>query len=228
MKIEINTLYWTNTNPRMTESHKRVINHFELDVIYHEENSEHGAWMDRICSTSNADVIGFLDIDCVPLSKEKVDESINYVTTHDTFIGITQVANYIKPATHVYAAPAFFFITKSSWEKLKTSFRDTKKTDVGESITYKAEETGMKFRFLYPTAYEDVPVGGVWPLGNYGFYGVGTVFDNACYHLYQGRMNNNIERFEKRCQQIVDGSFSTQGFTSSTDFNHNYKIWPSY
>jgi hypothetical protein len=69
-----------------------------------------------------------------------------------------------------------------------------------------------------PTYFEKPSSEGIWPLSNLCYYGIGTVFDNSIYHLYQSRMAENIEMFVKRCDQVIDGSFNTDKFTSATTF----------
>jgi hypothetical protein len=226
MKLEINTLYWDNTPDSQIQAHKDVTEHFSLNVNYYPENSPHGRWMDRVCSSSQSDVIGFLDSDCVPLSIEAVLEAVKYVRANDSFLGVAQASNHIHPKSHVYAAPAFFFITKSCWQRLETSFSETHRSDVGEELTYKAETIGKRYRCLYPSTFEREPVEGVWPLGNFGYYGVGTVFGEHCYHLYQGRMGNNVELFVNRCQEIIDGTFDNRFHTNSQTFNYKGRIVP--
>lgn len=226
MKVEFNTLYWDNTPEEQIEAHRRVTSHFQLPVNYYCENVPHGMWMDHVCENSSSDVIGFLDADCIPLSRGAVMESINYVTTSDTFLGVAQVSNHIPPRTHIYAAPAFYFITKKCWSEMRTSFFETKRSDVGEELTYVAESIGKRYRCIYPSFFEREPVEGVWRLSNYGFYGVGTVFGNYCYHLYQGRFSNNLQLFLQRCNEVIRGTFSTQGFHSATNLKYEGKIVP--
>ena len=71
---------------------------------------------------------------------------------------------------------------------------------------------------MYPTHFERSPIEGLWALSNYGYYGIGTHFVGGIYHLYQGRYNTNIELFEKRCQDVIDGTFTTDGMHNSLDF----------
>lgn len=225
MKLQLNSLHWPNYNQKMLSAHKKVMDHFGLIMSYYEDQTNHGIWMDRIISSSKADVIGFIEPDCIPLSKEIVLESARYAFNNQSFVGIAQVSNHIEPKCHVYAAPAFYFISKEAWQKLgRVSYVETRRADVGEEVSYKAEEIGMRYRTYYPDFFEREPVEGVWPLGSYGYYGVGTVFHNSIYHLYQGRMGNNAELFEQRCQDVIEGKFSTVGMNSSTTFNYKGRI----
>ena len=77
---------------------------------------------------------------------------------------------------------------------------------------------GIKYRALMPTYFEKASSEGYWALGNLGYYGIGTVFDNSMYHLYQSRMAENIELFVKRCDEVIAGTFDTENFISATNF----------
>ena len=226
LKVEFNTLYWDNTPEVQIAAHKSVTNHFELPVNYYEENTPHGLWMDRVMMNTQSDIVVFFDSDCVPINKDKVLECISYVRKTNSFLGVAQASNHIPPKSHIYAAPAFYIITKECWKKLDTSFCETRRSDVAEEITYRAEASGIRYRCLYPSTFEREPVEGVWPLGNYGYYGVGTTFDNTVYHLYQGRMGNNIQLFVDRCNEIVNDAFDNRFHTSSKTMKYKGRIVP--
>lgn len=219
MKVSIHSLYWNN-GIRLYESNKKVSDFFGLNVNYHNlDGIRHGNWMNAVleqCDTE--EVVGFFDIDCVPTNKTIVEKSIQYVIKNDSFIGIAQASNHIPPCSHIFAAPAFFFITKNCYEKLgKPSFSENQRSDVAEEVSYRAEESGVKYTCLYPTHYERPSTEGVWNLGNYGKFAIGTHFQGGVYHLYQGRFQNNVELFEKRCDQIVNKTFTTDGMIQSLE-----------
>lgn len=207
-------------------SHRAVFDRFELPINYYEENTPHGLWMDHIMCSTQSDIVVFFDSDCVPIDKQKVMDCISYVKRSNSFLGIAQASNHIPPKSHIYAAPAFFVITKDCWEKLSTSFSETRRSDVAEELTYQAEAKGVRYRCLYPSTFEREPVEGIWPLGNYGYYGVGTTFENTVYHLYQGRMGNNIQLFVDRCNEIVNDVFDNRLHTSSKIMNYKGNIVP--
>jgi hypothetical protein len=218
VNVEIHSLYWDNSEC-LLEHNKKVMDYFNIPVLYHHLNGAgHGDWIDWVMENSTADVVGILDIDCVPLNKEIVDFSIQYAYKNKSFIGLAQCANHIFPYSHICGAAVFYFINRQFWIDLgKPSFRETQRGDVSEEISYLAEERKIPYKALYPTYFEREPIEGVWRLGNYGYFGIGTVFSNSVYHLYQGRYQQNIDLFAKRCQEIVDGTFKTDGMFSSTD-----------
>ncbi len=224
MKFEIHTLYWDNSDKEMIQAHKNVMHHFGFPVNYYENNIQHGNWMDQVCKFSQADVICFLDGDCVPVNLRKFIDCIQHVQKTKTFLGVAQVSNHIQPKAHIYAAPPFFVIHKECWANLAVSFKETYRSDVAEELSYTAESKGVRYKCLYPTTFEREPVEGVWPLGNYGYYGIGTTFENTVYHLYQGRMGNNVQLFVERCNDIIEGKFSNQDHINSKTMNYKGRV----
>ena len=183
-----------------------------LDIkYYHSEGLAHNVWMDKVMEDADTDIVGFFDIDCVPTNTNIVEKCVQYVSNTNNFIGIAQTTNHIKPGYHVYAGPAFFFISKQTYfDRLgKPSFSETYRSDVGEELSYVAEEKDVEYKCLYPSYFEKSSHEGGWRLGNYGYFGIGTYFDCGIYHLYQGRFNYYTEFFEKRCDQILNGYFDT-------------------
>jgi len=224
MKIEFNTLYWNNTDERMVHAQKSVMDHFNIPINYYNEDVPHGSWMDRVCWNSNSDIIGFFDLDCVPINYHKIIECVKYVQKSKTFLGVAQTSNHISPKSHIYAAPAFFLVHKECFNMMRSSFSETKRGDVAEEFSYVAETAGVKYRCLYPTTFEGEPTGGVWPLSNFGYYGIGTTFANTVYHLYQARFSSNIELFIKRCQEIINGTFDNSFHIDSKILLYNGNI----
>jgi hypothetical protein len=219
MKVEFNSLYWNNVDTEMLAAHKRVMEFFNIPMNYHNlDGFNHGSWMQWVINNSVSDVIVFMEPDCIPLDK-KIFDYIKYANRNETFVGIAQVSNHIPPRSHIYAAPGFYAISKKAYEKLgRPPFSETLRSDTAEEICYVAEQRGMKYRALMPTYFEKPSSEGLWPLSNLGYYGIGTVFDNTIYHLYQSRMAENIEMFVKRCDEVINGRFNTTSFTPSTTF----------
>jgi hypothetical protein len=220
MTVELHTLSWTNAPEELVACQRRVMSHFDLDVKYTIATIWHADWMDMIMKGTGSDVVGFIDSDCIPLSREAVDDAVNYVIERDTFLGIAQSSNHKFPKSHIYAGPAFFFISKNCYERLgRPSFGTTDRSDVGEEVSYVAEERDVEYRSIYPTHYERVPEEGVWKLGNYGFFGIGTVYQGLAYHLFQGRLSKNLDLFQRRCDETIKGTFSTDGMFAANSIH---------
>lgn len=219
MRVDFYSLHWDNVNQDMLDAHKRVMLHFDIPMNYHNLNGvNHGNWMQQVINTSTSDVIVIMEPDCIPLDQSYADY-IRYAHRHKTFVGIAQVSNHIPPKSHIYAAPGFYAISKKAYNRLgRPSFTETYRSDTAEEISYLAEEMGIKYRALMPTYFEKASSDGYWSLSNLGYYGIGTVFDNSMYHLYQSRMAENIELFVKRCDEVIAGTFNTKNFISATNF----------
>lgn len=211
-KVQFYSLYWPNTDQRIVQKHFDMMSHFDIPINYVKKIINHGYWMDNVCDSSNADIIVFFDIDCVPLSREKVFDAIHWVKENKSFLGVAQVSNHIAPAEHIYAAPAFFVVYRECLERLNTTFSDGMFNDVAERLSYRAEEIGMDYKVLYPTHYYKEPPEGKWRLHDKGFYGIGTVFEDTVYHLYQSRFSDNIELFVKHCDDIINKNLDLSEF----------------
>lgn len=204
-KVEIHTLAWPNTDPRIVSGHTDVTTSMDLNVAYTIHQADHGLWMDAIMSSSKADVVGFLDVDCIPTERRAVEKAVEWAAANKSFVGIAQVSNHIPPASHIYAAPAFFFIWRETWERLgNPTFAATPHGDVAENVSYAAELARIPYKTLFPVAYTNPPDEGAWRLHTYGHYGIGTYFESGVYHLYQSRMQKNINLFCHACVTVMD------------------------
>jgi hypothetical protein len=219
MIYNIHTLVWDNVSPDVVSAHKRVTRHFNLPITYWHENTPHGAWIDRVLhDTKPGTVVGFFDTDCVPTNLAVVESAAAYAFTGRTFLGVAQATNHIshEHRSHIFAAPSFFFIYADAWRELGCpSFSETENCDVAQNVSRVAERAGLRYKCLYPTNWEREAVDGVWRLGNYGVFGIGTHYRGGVYHLYQSRLNYNVELFSARCAEIISGAFTTNDMRSS-------------
>lgn len=225
LKISINTFYYPGTNEKFVEAHKKVMKHFNVPVNYFEKRIHHSQFMKEIVESSNADVVGFLDIDCIPLTSNSINEIVKFVALNKSIAGTVQATNHLNPMSHLFIAPSCFFIWKPLYTAIGSpSFYPTNHTDVAQFVCHIAEQHGVRMKAFYPTHFEDEPEEGVWRLHNYGLYGVGTVFAGKFYHLFQSRFEKNVNMFIERCEQVVSGTFTTNGMFESTDFNFKGRI----
>lgn len=226
--VEFHSFHWDNFSPKVLEMHAKVMQHFNIDIKYTQKNISHGEWLDEVLKNAKCKVVVIIEPDLIPLNREIIDTAIEYVICENTFLGCAQVSNHIAPATHIYAAPSFFVISLDCYKKLGyPSFKSIpSKADVAENISYIAEQKGIRYRTLFPTCFEKAPKEGAWPLASYGHYGIGTVFSNSVYHLFQSRLQSNIDLFVKRCDEVLQGKFDTTNFIPSTTFHGIDKVVP--
>ena len=203
MKVTVHTLKWTDNNPLILENHKKVLDHFQIPVNYTEENIHHGLWMDRVLNTFDSDIFVFMDSDCVPLTREAVDEAINHCA-NGYLVGNAQVTNCIKAKHDLFCASSFVVISKQYYEEIgKPSAVNNHRSDVAQELTRGAVEKEKRIKMYFPTSFQSVPAGGIWRLSGYGSYGIGTIFDEKMYHLFQGRFEKNVDLFINTCECVL-------------------------
>ena len=215
MNAEIHSLNWPGSDPRLAGEQKGVFNHFQLPLTQHHRKLDHSSWMDAVLQQSKADVVLFVDNDCVPLTRAAVMEALQWAAQQNSFLGLAQATNHINKGVHVFAAPAFLAIARTAWTRLgQPSCRPTPRGDVAEELSWRAEEEGLLYKAWYPTHFHHLSREGLWRLGNYGVYGIGSVFADRIFHLYQGRFADNVDLFVRVCNDIRNDRFSTEGYRS--------------
>lgn len=226
MLIQFHCLYWDNISPLMISAHQSVMQHFQIDMNYsHNHMLDHGVWMTSIMNQSSADLVVCLDIDCVPMNMHQLLRCCRWAYEHDSFVGLAQVSNHLPPKSHVYAAPGFYCMSRMAYEHLgRPCFATTARSDVAEEVSYIAEANGLSYRALRPELFDRHPAEGIWRLSCLGCYGIGTVFEDTVYHLYEAREGTNIDLFLFRCNQIIQGRFDSTNMISSTYMQQSSKL----
>lgn len=230
MKISFNTLYWDNTDPELITCHKKVMSHFDINVNYTNKNINHGVWMDHVLTNTDADIFVFIDSDCVPLNKEAIDEAIQYCA-NGYMVGNAQVTNCIKAKHDLFCAPSFLVISKPYYERIgKPSAINNKKSDIAQELTRAAVDAELRIKMNFPSSFQSIPSGGIWRLSGYGYYGIGTIFDQKIYHLFQARFKKNIELFKETTNCILRGDLGSINKTYDCRSEHagNLQIEDDY
>jgi len=209
VKVSINTLYWDNTDQNVIDYHKKVMKYFDLDVHYTQQNINHGLWIDSILTKGDADVFVFMDSDCIPLKREAIDEAIQYCA-NGYMVGNAQVTNCIRAKHDLFCAPSFLVISRPYYERIgKPSAVNNKRSDVAQELTRAAVDAELRLKMNFPTSFQSVPAGGIWRLSGYGYYGIGTIFDDKIYHLFQTRFKQNVELFKDTAGCVLRGDLAS-------------------
>lgn len=108
VKAEIHSLNWPDAEERIPQQQAAVFQHFQLPIRQHRMRADHSQWMDAVLKNSRADVVLFVDNDCVPLSREAVMEAISWAQRNNSFLGLAQAMNHINNGIHVFAAQRFW------------------------------------------------------------------------------------------------------------------------
>jgi hypothetical protein len=212
-------LYWPRTSSEIHAYQREVLAHFKIAINYTAQEEQHGAWMDRIMAMSRTDLVIFIDVDCIPVYSDTVEKVLRLALHNQTFAGPAQATNCIANSAHIFAAPSMLAVCRSYWEAVgRPSFQPFDRGDVAQRLSLIADERRSAYTALFPLAYEREPQEGIWRLGNYGHYGIGTFYAGGIYHLFQGRLTDNISLFRERCRNVIDGNLRYESFHRCTPY----------
>jgi predicted O-methyltransferase YrrM len=231
------SLSWDNIDPMITECQKLAINALGYNIHQHRiHGMGHGEWMESVMTQlTEVDVFLFIDADAVPLHKGAIEHALNAASQGRVF-GCAQSANHIEARRdHLYAGPFFLAVSRATWQRLGSpSLRHGSDRDVGQGLTLAAEAQRCEVELWFPTSVEIKK----WPLGNTGaHFGIGTVYNNGVYHLFESRSGQHQERFAAVCERVqqqaiakstapskVTATQPTPGFTSDW-FSRHIPVW---
>jgi hypothetical protein len=202
--------FYTENLSHIYEDHKKCCDKLGLDVVYYKDKryndynevySAHGNFMTSVLQNESDDIIGFLDIDCLPHHKENIEKAYEWVKEYKAFSGNAQSISHTSTRNRLYAAASFLIICKSAWKQLGSPSltwfdQDNIQVDTAQLLSLRADEIGFPYQLMYPIGYdEDNPehcftnLSGITThkrmIGTYGFYGTGTLYP-ATYHYFRG------------------------------------------
>ena len=145
-----------------------------------------------------------LDIDCVPTTAAALGGLISKAES-GALVGSAQRSNHIQNNNHIYVAPSCMAFSAATYGALQpVSFKTTPRADVGEELSYAAEEKGLPIELSWPISSEDY----IWDLVDSKKYGHGTAYDNGFWHAFQIRSKQHHVYFIRRCEEFerLDGA----------------------
>jgi hypothetical protein len=204
MNVSVFSLYWDNVDDQIVWNQKRVMDMHGVHVQQHKiHNFDHGEWMDWVMNKEVGDAVLFMDIDCIMLDKDKALDWVSKAG-NGTLVGNIQATNHMgkEIASKTFAAPSFLAVNKIMYKTLGSpSFKAGPYGDVAQALTDTWRWRGVPVELIPVTGFEIAE----WDLpGKPQSYGVGTTFDNCIYHLFKSREQENIERFVRKCNGVVD------------------------
>ena len=223
MKPCIVSFFMDNIHPATVERQKLVVEKFNKSKIEHvrvkcpmptvDNNGDavnNFMRMNDERDDMKFDVIVILDIDCIPLSDKTLDYFVEKAAA-GSIIGNAQRSNHIQNNQHVFAAPSLQAFSLETYNKLgRPTFRETKRGDMSEELTYAAEEKGVPVELIMPLGYERKPAEcDFWPLADgMPVYGLGTTYGNdelgeMSWHHFQIRFPGNQRRFVEKCDEVL-------------------------
>lgn len=212
MKVTCHSLHWNNVDKVIISSQRQVFNHFNIDLIQHNDHGkEHGIWMEEVINDSNEEIIVFADIDAFPLNLEAFKEGI-IKAENGIIYGLAQHSN-LSVKNDMYAGPMFLFLKKDLYEKLGAPSLSPKGNfDAAEIISVKARELDVPIELIYPSTCLKPK----WALKDKTVFGIGTFYENKFFHLFESRNKTSVRLFKTIADDIIRGN--------SFDFSEYLKI----
>jgi hypothetical protein len=224
MKNAIFTYCNHQINPEIAKYQKLVIDKLVKDIgvdfhplfynapndkIYPDEVINYG--LNELIYNQKYDNVLVLDIDCIPLSQQSLTH-IFFRAGANVLIGNAQRSHYLENNEHIFIGSSCMCVNRTVFETLgKPSMAPTIRGDIGEELTYLAEEKNVIVEIFYPQSYEASPYGAEsWALkGNLPHYGIGTTFESSdgrprFYHLFESRTNLHVDKFISKCESVLN------------------------
>lgn len=198
--IRIVSFYNDNIPQPVVKAQKAIFDKFGLPLEQIPTRLSHPDAIDSYTGNNCFDVLIIFDIDCIPLTKNAVPETIEIVTETDCIYGAIQNANHIEGSAN-YASPAFICFSGKTFKLIGgPSFKPTRRGDVGAELTYRAREENVEVKLL-KVAEVNVPL---WKLSDGTMFGHGTNYENKVFHTFQSsRSHASNIMFMKKCMEIL-------------------------
>lgn len=206
--------YYTENLSHIYEDHKKCCDKLGLEVVYYKDKcytdydevySAHGNFMTSVME-ENEEVIGFLDIDCLPHHKSNIEKAYNWAQKHNSFVGNAQSISHTQMRNRIYAAASFLIISKTAWKQLGSPslcwfMQNNIQVDTAQILSLRADEIGFPYQLLYPIGY-DGDIAGI--LSGYGILGKGTLYP-ATYHYFRiSEVNTKPDIWTTRVNNILE------------------------
>lgn len=205
MRATVYSIYMANISPRVVAAQRRVVERFlpmDWEFVQYQWTGEysHPAAMTLCVAKNQWPLTVFLDIDCVPLSREAL-ELVGARAEIGMLVGAVQRANHIKNDCHLYVGPFCMAFSNYWYARLGSpTFYETERGDVGEELTYRWREQSKPVYFLWPTEVRNP----LWDLDHGRKFGLGTTYEGLFYHEFCAR--NTAGNFERRCDEILEAA----------------------
>lgn len=215
MKTLITSLYWDDNPPIIPEMQKKVFDKFGYELVQTRATIRHGAYIDWVLNNTEYDRYLFIDSDCIPLSRNVIQEALDKIAGQPMLFGCAQASNHLHPELNklVFAAPCFFTLTKETYHKLgRPTAMETVRSDVAAEFTWEANSRGIPVELWYPIR----SLGALnWELGSWGKrrYGLGTYYgpddttDEKVFHMFEARVSaqtGHYSMFVDECNRILN------------------------
>ena len=195
------SFYMPNIPRRVVAAQRRLLKRFapaDVAGLQIMTVRSHERALTQFMRTTRYRVVVFLDIDCVPIGPRAIDRLVAEAE-RGRLVGSAQRAGHIENGNHLYVGPFCLAIAAETYAALgRVSFARTSRADVGEELTFAAEEKNVPVSFLWPTASDD----DIWELSPGRRFGHGTTYENDFWHAFEIRLPSHHDKFVARCAEF--------------------------
>ena len=207
--IAVVSFYMQNVSQDVVAAQRQAIRRFlpaDVDVVQLKTGFAHGCTIDLFLAFARYDLILILDIDCIPISAHAIPSLIEAAKA-GALVGAAQRANHIGNDDHLYVGPFLMGFGRATHARLgHPSFRETKRGDVGEELTYRAEASSVPIRFLWPTSCDEAK----WHLTGDIHFGRNTIYGNEFLHAFEIRRPDQQAAFVATVSRLLLSEASQQ------------------
>ena len=214
------SFFMDNVHAKTLELQQAVVDKYNVSQVPHlrvKTNASHAQSMDALWKENEKrlkfDIVFFLDIDCIPLSKEAID-LYAAAAAGGKMIGNAQRSNHLQNDQHVFAAPSALAVSANYYEAIgRPSAVPTRRGDVAEEYTFAAEAKGLPVEIVLPLKFDRPPLRMEWETDHsphwsladgMPVYGLGTTFGDSrgelFWHAFQIAYPGHQELFWARCE----------------------------
>lgn len=205
---------------KVLEYQQKVFSKFNIPMNYVHNNFNYfdfGQALDSF-TTSTKTMVDYwihFDIDAIPLYPEVINDIYDKIRDKKTIWGCASQSNHLVvngTKQHAYCNTSTFGLSTDFYRKLgEPSFRNTPRGDMGEELTWKAQELGYTVSLVYPKCYDGVTEEEAKAYGvstysdlDCGFkFGMGTTYSDMIYHATVQIVPRSTDLFVSKCEEII-------------------------
>lgn len=206
---------------KVMEYQQKVLSKFDIPMNYVKNNFNYRDFGDALNNFTQAtkDMVDYwvhFDIDCIPLRKDAINEIYDKIRDKKSIWGIGAQSNHVfvnNSRQHAYCYTAAFAFASDFYKKIgEPNFRHSDRGDIGEELTWRAQELGYTVSIVYPKSFigiteeehQEYGIGKYADLDNGFKYGMGTTYgDNMFYHGTAQIVPRSTDLFMNECEKIL-------------------------
>jgi hypothetical protein len=216
-----------NINQEMLALHRQAAAAINIEIEYYcfaiealskqgiSPHKAHGLFIEQILKTSTNDVEGFIDVDCLAMSKHFVEQCEQWAKKNNGIVGVAQCANHLPSKQEIYAAPAFAIVSTSAWKQCgEPSLAAHGDCDTMQLLSRECKKRQIPLQVLMPSSHYSQ--GKSWPLADKGQYGIGTIYgDGEVFHLFQASQGPSYVHLLEEKVRLLQNQASSRNESSS-------------